>query len=101
MPVEVLEQAEKKQKGNVHGRVARLSHDRVGRFGWKAQTATLREFVLAACAGELGLEVPGQHQSISPLKPNAKPKGLDLSQGDCDALIAYVRTMPSPVEIRP
>src|SRR5207247_1340636 len=42
----------------VSGRVARLKDGRVGRFGWKAQTATLREFTLQASAVEIGLEVP-------------------------------------------
>src|SRR5262249_14840396 len=34
------------------GRVHRLPNGRVGRFGWKAQTARLSEFVQAACANE-------------------------------------------------
>jgi CxxC motif-containing protein (DUF1111 family) len=39
------------------GRIARLRDGRIGRFGWKAHVATLREFTLQACANELGLEV--------------------------------------------
>ena len=35
-----------------------MKSGRIGRFGWKAQTTSLREFVLGACASELGLEVP-------------------------------------------
>jgi mono/diheme cytochrome c family protein len=101
VPVRVLEETAKRQDLLVRGRVSKVSGDRFGRFGWKAQTASLREFVLAACAGELGLEVPGQHQSPSPLSFDAKPKGSDLSQADCDMLIAYVRTLPAPVALRP
>jgi CxxC motif-containing protein (DUF1111 family) len=52
----------------------------------------------SACANELGLEVPGHHQAASPLDPDAKAKGLDLTQGDCDALVAYVRSLPAPTD---
>ena len=46
----------------IKGRASRLRDGRIGRFGWKGQTASLRDFVLAACSNELGLEVPGHHQ---------------------------------------
>ncbi|HEV3164525.1 MAG TPA: hypothetical protein VGZ22_10905, partial [Isosphaeraceae bacterium] len=49
------------------GRVHRLKDGKIGRFGWKAQVPTLNEFVLTACANELGLEVPGHKQAESPL----------------------------------
>ena len=39
------------------------------------------------------LEVPGHHQAASPLEPDATAKGLDLTQEDCDALVAYVRDL--------
>ena len=80
----------------IRGRVNRLKDGRVGRFGWKAETPSLSEFVLLACANELGLEVPGHHQAPSPLEPDAIAKGLDLTQGDCDALVAYVRDLAAP-----
>jgi CxxC motif-containing protein (DUF1111 family) len=82
----------------IKGRVNRLKDGRLGRFGWKAETPDLREFVFSACANELGLEVPGHHQAASPLDPDAKAKGLDLTQADCDAMVAYVRSLPAKVE---
>ena len=72
----------------IRGRVSRLKDGRIGRFGWKAETPDLREFVLSACANELGLEVPGHRQAASPLDPDAKAKSLDLTQEECDALVA-------------
>ncbi len=66
IPDRVLLAAEKREFPafpEIKGRVSRLSDGRIGRFGWKGQTATLREFVLAACSNELGLEVPGHHQA--------------------------------------
>jgi CxxC motif-containing protein (DUF1111 family) len=80
----------------IGGRVSRLKDKRVGRFGWKAQTPSLEDFVLTACAVELGLEVPGHHQGGSPLKADEHAKGLDLTAGECSALVAYVRDIPRP-----
>jgi CxxC motif-containing protein (DUF1111 family) len=80
----------------IRGRVNRQKDGRIGRFGWKAETPDLREFVLSACANELGLEVPGHHQAASPLEPDATAKGLDLTQVDCDALVSYVRDLGAP-----
>ena len=65
----------------VAGRVSRLKDKRIGRFGWKSQTASLSDFVLTACAVELGLEVPEHHQAGSPLHPDAVAKGLDPNAG--------------------
>jgi CxxC motif-containing protein (DUF1111 family) len=81
----------------VTGRVARLKDGRIGRFGWKAQTARLSDFVLTACAVELGLDVPGQPQSKPP-KPDYQAPGLDLSQAQCDSLTAFVAHLPAPRE---
>lgn len=84
----------------IQGRVARDSRGRVGKFGWKAQTASLGQFVRTACAVELGLEVPGQHQSPDPRTFADKAPGLDLSDAECDALVAYVAALPTPI-VRP
>jgi CxxC motif-containing protein (DUF1111 family) len=81
----------------VSGRAVKRREGRVGRFGWKAQTASLDEFVLVACSVELGLEVPGHPQSADPLEPGNRSPGLDLSDADCAALVAYVRRLPAPV----
>ena len=101
IPSEVLIQQAESQPKPVRGRVSRNREGRVGRFGWKAQIAGLHEFVRVACAGELGLEVPGHSQSISPLAPLEKAKGLDLTEPECDALVAYVRALPAPVVVDP
>jgi Di-haem oxidoreductase, putative peroxidase len=94
LPAQALYEAAGQQPVEIRGRVA-------GRFGWKAQTATLHDFVLSACANELGLEVPGHHQGTSPLAPFVATRGLDLTEEECDALVAYVRNLPSPAVIDP
>ena len=101
IPSEVLVQEARWQPARVRGRVSRDRDGRVGRFGWKAQVSRLHEFVRVACAGELGLEVTGHSQGVSPLAPRGKAKGLDLTDGECDALVSYVRSLPAPVALDP
>ena len=85
----------------IHGRLNWLKDGRVGRFGWKSQTPSLKEFVESACAMELGLEVPTQHQAKPPLDFTKKENGLDLTQEECDALTAFVASLPAPIEREP
>jgi CxxC motif-containing protein (DUF1111 family) len=82
----------------IQGRACRLKDGRVGRFGWKGQMASLDDFVLNACAVELGLEVPGHAQAVDPLAPEAKTNGLDLTAHECAALSSFVANLPAPVE---
>jgi CxxC motif-containing protein (DUF1111 family) len=84
----------------VQGRVARLKDKRVGRFGWKASVASLREFTLQACASELGLEVPGFARAAPPWKRNYKAPGIDLTREQCDTLTRFVASLPRP-RVRP
>ncbi len=83
----------------IKGRASRLPGGRLGRFGWKGQTARLNDFVLAACSNELGLEVPGRHQvslaSAREFDP-AKLK-LDLTAEETARLTAFVANLPPPV----
>jgi CxxC motif-containing protein (DUF1111 family) len=102
IPDTAIEAEARRQAGGssgVKGRVSRLKDGRIGRFGWKAQVPGLGEFVLTACANELGLEVPGHHQAGDPLGYGARsPARPDMSGDECGALIAYVRGLPAPVE---
>ncbi len=96
-----LDQLARDQPKETRGEVHRLRDGRLGRFGWKAQVARLEDFVLAACANELGLEVPGHHQPGSPLAPDATARGLDLTAEECYALVDYVRTLAPLVSLKP
>jgi CxxC motif-containing protein (DUF1111 family) len=84
----------------VRGRVARLKDGRVGRFGWKASVASLREFTLQACSSELGLEVPGFARAAPPWKSGYKAPGIDLTSEQCDTLTRFVASLPKP-RVRP
>ena len=72
------------------GRAAKLSRKRVGKFGWKANIGNLSEFVRVACANELGLGNPLQAQPASLSQPAYRPRGLDLTDQQCDQMTAYI-----------
>jgi CxxC motif-containing protein (DUF1111 family) len=80
----------------VRGRVARLKDKQLGRFGWKASVASLREFTLQACSSELGLEVPGFARAAPPWKRDYKAPGIDLTREQCDTLTHFVASLPTP-----
>ena len=89
-------EAKQAEARKVSGRVAALKDGKIGRFGWKGQTADLNDFVLTACAVEIGLNVPGHSQAGLPHKPDYKPAGLDLNAAECRALVDFVRELPAP-----
>ena len=88
-----------KQFPGIHGRVPS------GRFGWRGHVSTLREFVLTACAMELGLQSANHPQAVNPLAPSVgrgDPRpGDDLTELQCDALVAFVASFPAPTQLRP
>jgi CxxC motif-containing protein (DUF1111 family) len=98
--IEAMERYQAMHTPETKGRTSRLKDGRIGRLGWKGQTANTEDFVLNACAVELGLEVPGHKQAVVPQAPKYRPPGLDLNADECDALVAYVRSLPKPVERR-
>jgi CxxC motif-containing protein (DUF1111 family) len=89
------------RQGEVTGRVPPIGPDKVGRFGWRGQQEHLHDFVLGACANELGLEVPGNQQPMNPLRPRYRPAGLDLTADQCELLTKYVASLPPPKIVEP
>jgi CxxC motif-containing protein (DUF1111 family) len=83
------------------GRAAKLSRKRVGKFGWKANIGNLSEFVRVACANELGLGNPLQAQPASLSQPTYRPRGLDLTDQQCDQMTAFIASLPPPREMIP
>jgi CxxC motif-containing protein (DUF1111 family) len=96
-----LERSQDDRSDDLRGRVARTASGAVGRFGWRGQVGTLREFVVSACAMELGLQNEKHPQALDPLDPRHRLKGDDLTKAQCDALVAYVASLPAPVRIEP
>jgi mono/diheme cytochrome c family protein len=81
------------------GRARILPDGRIGKFGWKAQFATLEEFVAAACANEVGLGTPKSKQATPISQPNYPEQEPDLNRKQFRALVAFVDTLPKPIEI--
>jgi CxxC motif-containing protein (DUF1111 family) len=83
------------------GRFRVLDDGRVGKFGWKGQFATLQEFVVHACANEIGLSTPVVAQ---PTRMGMSPADVvkpDLTPDQVEAMVAFVRTLPRPMQILP
>lgn len=93
--------APKKGENLPVGRALRLADGRIGHFGWKAQSASLSDFVQAACANELGLGNPGQAQPRPLSKPSYQPASYDLTLEQCDQITAFVASLPQPIEKLP
>ncbi len=82
------------------GRPHILPDGRVGKFGWKAQFATLEEFVASACANELGLGNPSAAQA-TPIGSSLKADNSDLSSEQVKAMNAFVTMLPKPTVVWP
>jgi CxxC motif-containing protein (DUF1111 family) len=83
------------------GRPRFLADGRVGKFGWKAQFATLEEFVASACANELGLGNPVMEQAKPWAHGSYAKVAPDLDQTQFRAMVAFVDTLPRPTEVVP
>lgn len=84
--------------GQLPGRPHYLPDGRIGKFGWKAQFATLEEFVAAACANEVGLGTPNTKQAKPIANPNYPDQQPDLDQVQLATLVSFVDTLPKPSE---
>jgi CxxC motif-containing protein (DUF1111 family) len=87
----------------VHGRVHRVrdagGHERVGRFGWKAETATLKQFIADAFRNELGITSPLAPVDLLPSRrpgwPRCLGEGKHLEDDGTmvDAATAFLRSL--------
>ncbi len=83
------------------GRLRTLPDGRLGKFGWKAQAATLEDFVANACSNELGLGTPSKEQAKPLSRPDYPASAPDLNRKQFHNLVAFVATLPKPVEVAP
>jgi CxxC motif-containing protein (DUF1111 family) len=101
IPDEVIAAGAVPRDDGVQGRV-NLVNGRVGRFGWKADTATLEQFVADAFRNEHGVTNPGAPEAHLPsARGGSEPCAGESSSLKDDgsrvsALAAYVGSLPSP-----
>ena len=80
------------------GRSLILADGRLGKFGWKGQTAGLLDFVQAACANELGLSNPNHKRPAPISRQDLKQAAYDLTQEQCKQMADFVASLPRPIE---
>jgi CxxC motif-containing protein (DUF1111 family) len=81
----------------ISGRVHILDDGRMGRFGWKANVPSVREFVRDALSGELGITVPeepGLSFGLSADDDDAADPEVSVSS--IDAITAFIQFLESP-----
>lgn len=86
--------------GVMPGRPRVLPDGRIGKFGWKAQFASLEDFVAAACANEIGLGNPVMDQA-KPIGHDYPNVPADLDHKQFRHLVAFVDTLPRPLDVEP
>lgn len=83
------------------GRIHNDHKNRVGRFGWKGQFATIEDFVANACAMELGLTNPRVSQPKPKQYVPDQDAELDMTKQQLYQLVSFVKSLPRPVQVRP
>lgn len=68
----------------------------VGHFGWKAQVPRLRDFVMDAMAGELGITTPDDGRGFALLADNDNVADPELSVDQVDAIDHFMSLLPAP-----
>lgn len=95
----------------ITGRLPLTPNNKPGWYGARGHVDSLEGFVRSACANEMGLQVAGfpeveLQSATSPVKSSKSKKKDDSGRADLtalqtDALIAYVRDLPRPVQEQP
>ena len=85
----------------ISGRPATLSDGRYGKFGWRANVASLAEFIDMACANEVGLNTRRQSQPSDPMTPGYSNPGIDVSDHQIVAMRDFIAALPAPTRMPP
>lgn len=86
----------------ISGRASELEDGRLGKFGWKSQIGSVREFVRDALSGELGLTLPLEEGSLTGTAMDADPyedPEVDMSLIDDLAFFTLELAAPAPAEM--
>ncbi len=68
----------------------------IGRFGWKAQVPRLRDFVMDAMGGELGVTTPDDGRGFAMLADNDTVPDPELSPNEVTAMHHFLANLPAP-----
>ncbi len=81
----------------ISGRPSVLKDGRYGKFGWRANIASLLDFNDQACANEVGLETKRKPQPRDPMIPGYRNPTIDISDQQVRTLTEFVAALPAPV----
>lgn len=101
VPESVIMQQVKAQQRHpeIDGRPATLADGRIGKFGWRANFATLHEFTENACVNELGLQSQAVPQPKDMTQPTYVNTRIDINNDSVEAMNAFIATLPSPTRL--
>tara|TARA_R110002049_G_scaffold4601_6_gene32878 strand:- start:74336 stop:75994 length:1659 start_codon:yes stop_codon:yes gene_type:complete len=85
-----------KRHPEISGRPSTLTDGRIGKFGWRANIATLLDFNDQACANEVGLETRRKPQPTDPTLPHYRNPSPDITDDQIRAINAFVESLPPP-----
>ncbi len=85
----------------ISGRPSTFSDGRFGKFGWRANVASLAEFIDMACANEVGLKTRRQSQPSDPMTPGYSNPGIDVSDQQIVAMRDFIAALPAPTRMPP
>jgi CxxC motif-containing protein (DUF1111 family) len=80
----------------VSGRVRRLADGRLGRFGWKSNVPSLRDFTRDGLSNELGLTLPASDSPFGITHDDDGVADPEIDQAQIDDLLFYLDTLAAP-----
>ncbi len=104
VPREVIEARSDPDDQNgdgISGRAHELTDGRLGRFGWKANVPSVREFVRDALSGELGLTVPDEPGfTFGHAEDTDDVADPELDSSSIDAIATFIELLGPPPRTR-
>lgn len=98
----ILQQAKvRKRFPEIQGRPATLADGRLGKFGWRANFASLLEFNENACVNELGLQTKRVPQLADSTNPGYQNPAVDIDDAAIAAMTQFVAALPAPTRAAP
>jgi CxxC motif-containing protein (DUF1111 family) len=99
--IEALADPADDDEDGISGRAHVLEDGRLGRFGWKANVPSIREFVRDALSGELGLTVPDESGlSFGSPADDDEARDPEADVGSIDAIASFIQLLAPPPRIR-
>lgn len=95
--IEALADPDDVDGDGIRGRVHRLDDGRIGRFGWKADVASIREFVRDALSTELGMTVPEDPSSATGVTDDGdQRRDPEVDSVAIDAMTDFIASLAPP-----